>query len=71
MTFASVYSHYISKFENKGRTIEELHKVKKWLTGFDNKKLQELIEEKATFKSFFKQESLNKKNYTSDSGAIC
>lgn len=61
MTFASVYPHYISKVEGKGRTKEELHQVIEWLTGFDAKKLQDLIEEKVTFEIFFKQANLNPK----------
>jgi hypothetical protein len=59
MTFASVYPHYIAKVEKKGRTKEELHQVIEWLTGLNNKKLQELIKEKATFETFFQQASLN------------
>ena len=59
MTFASVYPHYITKVERKGRTKKELHQVIEWLTGFNEKKLQALIEEKATFESFFKQAKLN------------
>src|SRR5258706_3504248 len=59
MTFASVYPMYVSKVEKKGRTKEELHQVIKWLTGFDNKKLQELIKEKVTFEIFFQRASLN------------
>jgi hypothetical protein len=43
MTFASVYPHYIKKVESKGRTRAELHEVIEWLTGFDNKKIQNLI----------------------------
>ncbi len=35
MTFASVYPHYVTKVEKKGRTREELHQVITWLTGFD------------------------------------
>lgn len=53
MTFASVYPHYIAKVEKKGRTQEELLQVIEWLTGFDEKKLQSLIDEKATFETFF------------------
>ena len=53
LTFASVYPMYIKKVETKGRTKEELHQVIEWLTGFDNKKLQELIKEKITFETFF------------------
>lgn len=50
MTFASVYPLYLVKVEKKGRTKEELHQVIEWLTGFDNKKLQELIKENVTLK---------------------
>ena len=53
MTFASVYPHYVTKVEKKGRTVAELHQVIEWLTGFDEKKLKALIEEKVTFKTFF------------------
>ena len=70
MIFASVYPHYITKVENKGRTKEELHQVIKWLTGFDDKKLQELIDEKATFETFFKKAKLNS-NAHLITGVIC
>ncbi len=59
MTFASVYPHYVMKAEKKGRTKEELHQVIKWLTGFDDQKIQELIHEKVSFESFFEQANLN------------
>ena len=70
MTFASVYPHYITKVERKGRTKEELHQVIEWLTGFDDKKLQELIDEKATFETFFKKARLNHKAHLI-TGVIC
>jgi hypothetical protein len=50
---------YLAKVEKKGRTIEELHQVIGWLTGFDNKKQQELIKENVTFETFFEHASLN------------
>ena len=59
MTFASVYPHYITKVESKGRTKEEFHKVIEWLTGFDDKKLQEMIVENVTFETFFMKSNLN------------
>jgi hypothetical protein len=59
MIFASVYPLYLEKVEKKGRTKDELHQVIEWLTGFDNKKLQKLIKENATFETFFQQASLN------------
>ncbi len=55
MIFASVYPHYVTKVQTKGRTIEELHQVIEWLTGFDEEKLQKLIDEKVTFESFFQK----------------
>lgn len=61
LTFASVYPHYVKKVETKGRTIQELHEVIEWLTGFDETKLQELIDQKVTFESFFEQAKLNPK----------
>ncbi len=70
MTFASVYPHYVTKVEKKGRTKEELHQVIEWLTGFDNKKLKELINEKVTFKSFFANAKLNP-NAHLITGVIC
>ena len=59
MTIASVYPLYLAKVEKKGRTKEELHQVIEWLTGFDNQKLQELINENVTFETFFQQAKLN------------
>lgn len=70
MTFASVYPHYITKVEKKGRSKEELHQVLAWLTGFDEKDLEELIEEKATFEEFFQKAKLNPKA-NQITGVIC
>ena len=52
-TFASIYPHYLKRIEKHGRTKEELDQVIEWLTGFDEAKLQKLIDEKVTFKTFF------------------
>jgi len=59
MIFGSVYPHYLTKVEKKNRTKEELHQVISWLTGFDDQKIQELINEKATFERFFEEASLH------------
>jgi hypothetical protein len=59
MTFASVYPMYLAKVQKKGRTRGELHDVIQWLTGFDDRKLQGLIEEKVTFEAFFAKAKLN------------
>lgn len=70
MTFASVYPHYVAKVEKKARTNDELLKVIEWLTGFDEQNLQELIEEKATFETFFERATLNP-NAALITGVIC
>src|SRR5215207_2763597 len=70
MSFASVYPHYVAKVKKKGRTKDELHQVIEWLTGFDNKKLQELIKENVSFETFFQQASLNP-NAHLITGVIC
>lgn len=56
--------------EKKGRTKEELHQVIEWLTGFDEKKLQELLDEKVTFETFVQRATLNP-NAQLITGVIC
>ena len=70
ITFASVYPHYVTKVEKKGRTKAELHQVIEWLTGFDELKMKELMNEKATFQSFFQNADLNP-NAHLIKGVIC
>ena len=70
LIFASVFPHYVTKVEKKGRTKEELHQVIEWLTGFDKKKLQTLIDDKVTFETFFNKAKLNP-NAKLINGVIC
>lgn len=70
MTFSSVYPHYVTKVEKKGRTKEELHHVIEWLTGFDDQEIQRLLEEKVTFEEFFQRARLNP-NAGLITGTIC
>jgi hypothetical protein len=70
MTFASVYPHYVTKVERKGRTKEELHQVIEWLTGFDENKIQEMIDQTVTFEEFFNSAKLNP-NSNLITGMIC
>ncbi len=70
MTFASVYPHYVTKVTKKGRTIEELHTVIEWLTGFNETILQEMIAQKVTFQSFFESANLHA-NAHLITGTIC
>jgi hypothetical protein len=59
LTFASVYPHYIAKLKRKGRSVQELHQVIHWLTGFDENDIQEVINEKLSFEQFFQRATLN------------
>lgn len=70
MKFSSVYPHYLTKVEKKGRTREELHQVIEWLTGFNDKELEELNNEQVTFETFFKRAKLNP-NAHLITGVIC
>lgn len=70
MTFASVYPHYVAKVEKKGRSKAELHQVIQWLTSYDDNELQQHIDEKSTFDTFFQQASMHP-NAGLITGAIC
>ena len=70
MTFASIYPHYLTKVEKKGRTKEELHQVIEWLTGYNEEKIQEFIDEEITFEMFFQNASLNPNTHLI-TGVIC
>jgi hypothetical protein len=70
MRFASVYPHYLSKVEKKGRTQKELHEVISWLTGFDEETLQQHIQNKSTFEQFFRDATINE-NAHLITGTIC
>jgi hypothetical protein len=70
MAFASVYPHYVTKVERKGRTVAELHQVIEWLTGYNDSKLNELIDQKVTFEEFFRDAKINI-NSNLITGVIC
>jgi hypothetical protein len=70
MSFASVYPHYIAKAEKKGRTKAEVDEIIFWLTGYNAEKLQEIIDNKADFETFFAEASLNP-NVSKITGVIC
>lgn len=70
MTFANVYPLYLAKIEKKGRTKQELHQVIEWLTGFDDREIQNLMDNNSTFEVFFMKANLNK-NADLIKGMIC
>lgn len=70
-SFASVYPLYIKKAENKGRTKSEVDQIIFWLTGFDEKALQEQIDNKNDFETFFKDSPQINPNVNLIKGTIC
>jgi hypothetical protein len=58
-SFASVYPHYVTKVERKGRTKAELDEVIAWLTGFDESALKAHLAAGTTFEDFFAEARLN------------
>lgn len=59
LTFASVYPHYVAKVEKKGRSVEELHQVIAWLTGYTAQDIQSCIDQNLSFEAFFHQATLH------------
>src|SRR5215203_6085356 len=71
MSFAGVYPHYIQKAEKKGRTKEEVDTIICWLTGYDQKALQQQIDKKNDFETFFGQAPQMNPNVSKIKGVIC
>jgi len=71
MSFASVYPLYIKKVERKGRTKEEVDEIIFWLTGYDQQALQQLIDNKTDFESFFARAPQINPNISKITGVIC
>jgi hypothetical protein len=71
MSFAGVYPHYINKAEKKGRTKEELDTIICWLTGYDQNSLQEQIDKKVDFETFFAEAPKLNPNTSKITGVIC
>ncbi|MBI4891783.1 MAG: DUF2200 domain-containing protein [Acidobacteria bacterium] len=71
MPFAGVYPHYIAKAEKKGRTKAEVHAIIEWLTGYDEKALQEVMAKKVDFEHFFAQAPRMNPNASMITGLIC
>jgi len=69
-SFASVYPHYVTKVEKKGRTKAELDEVIQWLTGFDESALSAHLAAGTTFEDFFADASLNP-NASLITGVVC
>lgn len=71
MSFAGVYPHYVTKVENKGRTVAELHEVIFWLTGYDEESLKHILANKTNFETLFLEAPLLHPNAVKITGVIC
>lgn len=71
MSFASVYPHYINKAERKGRTKAEVDEIIFWLTGYDHRDLQQIIDQKTDFQTFFALAPQLNPNVSKITGVIC
>jgi len=71
MVFAGVYPMYLQKAERKGRTKEEVNEIIFWLTGYNAKTLQQQIDKKVTFETFFNEAPQINPNASKITGVIC
>ena len=71
MSFASVYPHYVTKAEKKGRTKEELDEVIRWLTGYTKGGLEKQIEKRTSFREFFEKAPKFNPNASLIKGVVC
>ena len=71
MAFASVYPHYITKAEKKGRTKAEVDEIILWLTGYNAQTLQHHLDQKTDFETFFAQAPQINPNASRITGVIC
>lgn len=50
---ASVYPHYVTKAEKKGRTKAEVDTIIRWLTGYSQAELASHLDTRTDFETFF------------------
>ena len=71
MSFASVYPHYVTKAEKKGRTKEEVDEIIRWLTGYTKAGLAKQIEKRTSFREFFDRAPKLNPNAPLIKGVVC
>lgn len=69
--FSSVYPHYVQKAERKGRTKDEVDRIIRWLTGYDEAGLQQQLEEGKDFETFFAEAPAMNPNRSLIKGVVC
>ena len=71
LVFASVYPLYIKKVESKGRAKEDVDRIIFWLTGYDQQTLQQQIDKRSDFETFFAEAPQINPNVSKITGVIC
>lgn len=71
MSFASVYPHYVTKAEKKGRTKAEVDTIIQWLTGYSEQQLGQILADKTNFEDFFANAPQLNPNVHKITGVIC
>ncbi|MEB6201776.1 DUF2200 domain-containing protein [Mammaliicoccus fleurettii] len=71
MPVSSVYPHYVTKAEKKGKTKEDVDEIILWLTGYSQQELEEILENKTDFETFFKEATNKNPNRKLIKGVIC
>ena len=70
LIFSTIYPLYLNRLKKNGRTKKELNQVIEWLTGFNENELEQLIENKVTFRTFFKKAKIHS-NAKLIKGVVC
>lgn len=71
MSVASVYPHYVTKAEKKGRTKIEVDEIIRWLTGYTQEELEAQLEKQTDFENFFAEAPQLNPSRTLIKGVVC
>ncbi len=71
ISFASVYPHYITKAEKKGRTKAEVDEIIRWLTGYSQAELEAVLDNQTDLEAFFAEAPRLNPNRRLITGVIC
>lgn len=71
MSVTSVYPHYVTKAEKKGRTKTEVDEIIRWLTGYSQEELQAQLEKQTDFETFFAEAPRLNPSRTLIKGVVC
>jgi hypothetical protein len=70
-SFASVYPHYVTKAERKGRTKAEVDEIIRWLTGYSQKKLDAQLEKRTDIETFLPEAPQLNPSRSLIKGVVC